>query len=103
MADEEKKIKPAPTVEPPADKPVDLELEARLRGERAKVSAPVAPPSRIRRKPEPLATVDEEKSVAVKVVHSTIVFHPHEKLYSKRLYELALECGIKLRNIRKAD
>jgi hypothetical protein len=104
MTEEDKKIKTAqPAAEAPAAKPVDLEFEARLRGERAKVSAPVAPPTRIRRKPEPLTTVDEKKSVAVKVVHSTIIFRPHQDIFSERLYKLAVECGVRLRNIRKGD
>lgn len=104
MANEDKQApKAAPAASPAAEteKPKSAELEAQMRGERAKVSVPVAPPRPIRRKPEPLATVDEEKEVAVKVVHSTIIFRPHEKIYNPRLLALAKERGIRLRNVRE--
>lgn len=41
--------------------------------------------------------VDEERSVSIQVLYSTITFRPNQKLRDARLIELAKEYGISLR------
>jgi len=66
-------------------------------GERARVGIRPGLQPRFTKSAKVLAIVDEEKSRAVQVAHSTYIFRPNQKLKTEHLVNMAKHFGVALR------